>query len=84
MSNTNNITLDKIITKIPTKEYMDNYDAIFRKKVKEDPDESPLNWRWVNPPVAQPVVPSDKPVVSTEEWDEDRMDIIGQNGNTGY
>jgi hypothetical protein len=84
MSNTNNITLDKIITKIPTKEYMDNYDAIFRKKDKEDPDESPLNWRWVNPPLGEVSVTSDKPVVSTEDWDEDRMDIIGQNGNTGY
>lgn len=28
-------------------------------------------------------VSSDKPVVTSEDWDEDRMDIIGQNGNDG-
>jgi len=31
MSDTNNITLDKIVTKVSSKEYLDNYDAIFRK-----------------------------------------------------
>lgn len=62
MSNTNNITLDKIVTKTQTKEYTDNYDAIFRKKNTEDPDESPLNWRWVNPPLGEIVVPPSKPV----------------------
>lgn len=28
-------------------------------------------------------VPTAKPVVTPEDWDEDRMDIIGQNGNDG-
>lgn len=35
MTNTNNITGDKLISKVPTQEYLDNYDRIFGKK-KED------------------------------------------------
>jgi len=28
--------------------------------------------------------PPDKSLDSSQEWDEDRIDIVGQNGNVGY
>lgn len=55
----NDITGDKLISKVSTKEYESNYDRIFgQKKVK-------------------------KVSKLSEDWNETRMDIIGQNGNTG-
>ena len=36
MSNRNEVTGDKLQTKIPSKEYKDNYDAIFRKDKQEE------------------------------------------------
>lgn len=39
MASINDITLDKLQTKIPSKEYLNNYDLIFRKdKRKEETD----------------------------------------------
>lgn len=52
----NDVTGDKLISKINNKNYEDGYDKIFKK---------------------EKVKPS-------EEWDEKRVDIIGQNGNIGY
>lgn len=34
MTSKNDITGDKLISKIPTKEYQDNYDRIFRREQK--------------------------------------------------
>ena len=42
---TNDITGDKIKSKIPSKEYLDNYDVIFgkpEKKAEEDEDLVPI------------------------------------------
>lgn len=54
----NDVTGDKLISKINNKNFEDGYDKIsgFGKKEKK-PD---------------------------EEWDEKRIDIVGQNGNVGY
>jgi hypothetical protein len=48
---------DKIKTKVPSKEYSDNYDKIFGKKIVD--------------------------VIYPDSWDEERIDIIGQNGALG-
>lgn len=53
MATTNDITGDAIRSKKPSKDYEDNFDAIFRK-----------------PPVAQPDLPADEPVVTPEDWDK--------------
>ena len=55
----NDITGDKIKSKVSNKEYEDNFDKIFRNKSS-----------------------TDKPAQSNE-WDESRLDVIGQNGNDG-
>lgn len=56
MTSRNDITGDKIQSRINNKHFEDNFDAIFRK---------------------------DKTKAEQEEWDEKRMDIVGQNGPTG-
>lgn len=55
----NDITGDKIKSKVSNKEYENNFDKIFRNKSS-----------------------ADKPAQS-DEWDESRLDVIGQNGNDG-
>jgi hypothetical protein len=82
----NDITGDKIQSKTPSKSYEDNYDNIFRKpkKPKEYTDEEISQWKWVNNTVDGLNTSSDKPMESpTDDWDETRIDIIGQNGGTG-
>jgi hypothetical protein len=58
MSNRNEITGDKLITKTKSKSYDDNYDKIFGKKEPTERNPDP-------------------------DWDEGRVDVIGQNGNDG-
>lgn len=60
MTSKNDITGDAIKSKVPSKEYLDRFDAIFRKPKPAETDPPP-----------------------TEDWDEKRIDIIGQNGPTG-
>ena len=55
----NDITGDKIKSRVSNKEYEDNFDKIFRNKSS-----------------------TNKPTQS-DEWDEGRLDVIGQNGNDG-
>ena len=57
-------------------------DAIRSKKPSKD-YENNFDVIFRKPPVAHPDTPTDKSVVTPSDWDEDRMDIIGQNGNDG-
>jgi hypothetical protein len=62
MSSRNDITGDKLQSKLTTKAYEEGFDLIFgnKKKEKQKPEQLEL------------------------DFDEVRMDIIGQNGNIGY
>ena len=63
----NEITGDKIQSKLSNKQYEDNFDKIFSKKDT----------------VESPPLPTDKPLEHAEDWDEARIDVIGCNGNDG-
>ena len=70
MASYNDITGDKIATRQVSKDYENNFDRIFRKdKVAE-----------VTPASTEPVEPTQLEL----DFNEDRIDIIGQNGNIGY
>lgn len=75
MAAKNEITGDNLISRGFSKEGEANFDAIFGTKKK-------TNGGYVPPPLPLNEYPnnSDDP----EEWDERRMDIIGQNGPVGY
>lgn len=72
MATRNDITGDKIQSRVSNKNFEDNFDAIFRK---DKQDKSTM---------AYPPLTPDKPLEPAKDWDEKRMDIIGQNGNIGY
>lgn len=73
MASKNNITGDKIKSRVITKQFEDNFDRIFRQK---DPLcdicgktlKATQECAWTSCPL---------------NWDEARIDIIGQNGSTG-
>jgi len=69
MSSYNDVTGDKIQSRINSKQFEDNFDRIFRKKDKASVDNTATT--------------ADKPVESTDNWDEKRIDVIGTNGNDG-
>ncbi len=69
MASYNDVTGDKIQSRVNTKQFEDNFDRIFGKKNKTT--------------VADTVPAPDKPVEPTEDWNEERVDIIGSNGNDG-
>jgi hypothetical protein len=69
MTARNDITGDKIQSKISNANFENNFDAIFRKDKKTT--------------VGYPPLTTNKPLESTDEWDEKRIDIIGSNGPTG-
>lgn len=66
----NDITNDKLISRGLSKEGEDNWDRIFGKKKTT---------------VAEATPTADQPVESTQMdlFDEERIDIIGPNGNEG-
>lgn len=64
----NDITGDKIQSKENNKAYQDNYDKIFSNKKKETHKILRQETKWEGPPI---------------NFDEDRIDTIGQNGNNG-
>jgi len=67
----NNITGDKIQSKgVLTKQGEDNWDLIFSKKKKETHDILQPETKWEGEPIQL-------------DWDESRIDTIGQNGNDG-
>lgn len=69
MASYNDITGDKIQSKLSNKQFEDIFDRIFGKKDKAT--------------VGYPPLTPDKPVEPAEEWNEERVDIIGSNGNDG-
>ena len=69
MSSYNDITGDKIQSRVTNKQFEDNFDRIFGKKDKTT--------------VGYPPLTPDKPLEPAEDWDEKRVDIIGTNGNDG-
>ena len=76
MATRNDITGDFIQTKLTkSTAYEDNFDRIFRNKNKADVAEA-------TPAADQPVEPTQAELWSDE--DEQRQEIIGQNGNVGY
>lgn len=70
MSSYNDVTGDKIQSRINTKQFEDNFDRIFGKKDKNT--------------VGYPPLTADKPVEYSEDWQpETRARAIAQNGNDG-
>jgi len=73
MTTRNDITGDLIKSKVNSKEFEDNFDKIFRKKdplcdVCGKPLDTTKECAWTSCPL---------------NWNESRVDIIGQNGPTG-
>ena len=75
MASKNDITGDIIKSRVSNKQFEDNFDAIFKEK---DPlcnvcgkslSAKGQECAWTSCPL---------------NWDESRVDIIGQNGNIGY
>lgn len=71
MATRNDITGDKLISRTLSKEGEDNWDRIFGKKKTT---------------VAEATPTADQPMEYTQMdlFDEERIDIIGSNGNIGY
>jgi hypothetical protein len=68
MATTNEITGDALVSKLNSKEFENNFDKIFGEKPKKP--------RWVPPPLPLNEYPS-------HDWPEERVDVIGANGNDG-
>lgn len=79
----NEHTGDPLISKVGlSDEGKKNWDTIFPPKKKEKYIPPPLP-----PELASPKATANKPVEPVQlelDFDEDRIDIIGQNGNIGY
>lgn len=67
MTTYNDITGDKLRSRVNNQQFEDNFDRIFRQK----------------PTVGYPPLTPDKPVEPADDWNEERIDIIGSNGPTG-
>lgn len=67
----NDITGENLVSRGLTKEGEASFERIFGVKERK---------QWIPP--ALPL--NDYPDNSKDEWDETRVDIIGQNGNVGY
>ena len=88
MATRNDITGDLIKTKANGDKdaYADGWDRIFGKKDKAETHKIlRQDTKWEGPPIdlASPETAADKPVDNAETFDEERQDIIGQNGNDG-
>lgn len=68
MTTYNDITGDKLQSKVSNQNFEDNFDRIFRKEKTN---------------VGYPPLTPNKPVEPADDWDEKRIDIIGSNGPTG-
>lgn len=66
----NNITGDKLQSKKNSSEYEDNWELIWGKKKKQTHDILRPTTKWEGEPIKL-------------DWDESRIDTIGQNGNEG-
>jgi hypothetical protein len=75
MATTNPITGDLLVSKTLSEKGSENYDAIFGKKKK-------TNGGWTPPPLNLDKLEWTEDQ-DPESWGDSRVDIIGQNGNTG-
>lgn len=73
----NDITGDTIKSKGYSKYYDENYDRIFRSK-PQSLDAAYERQAMYEGMVKNPVFPENQP-----DWDEERIDTIGSNGNDG-
>lgn len=84
MATRNDITGDLIKTKAngANEAYSDGWDRIFGKK-KAVTNEETKEANQVEDNMATTQATPDQSVESTQDWDEERQDVIGQNGNEG-
>ena len=75
IKNRNEITGDKLITKGKSKAFDDNFDAIFRKTDERFEGYTTIETGHIK---KEPTERNPDP-----DWDEGRIDVIGQNGNDG-
>lgn len=80
----NEITGDKLQSKLNNQQYEDNFDRIFGKKKD---NVAQVN-TTTNKPLERPNTESEPPWMGYEPgiddcWDEKRVDVIGSNGNDG-
>jgi len=68
MATTNEHTGDALVSRLNSEEFEKNFDKIFGEKPKKP--------RWVPPPLPLNEYPS-------HDWPEERVDVIGTNGNDG-
>ena len=67
----NDVTGDALVSKTLSEEGAKSYDRIFGEKKKK------TNGGWTPPPLPLNEYPD-------QGWPEERIDVIGQNGNVGY
>jgi hypothetical protein len=72
MATYNDVTGDALVSRTLTEEGAKSFDRIFGQKKK-------TNGGWTPPPLPLNEYPDN----SKDEWDEDRIDVISQNGNLG-
>ncbi len=79
----NPITGDFIKSKVNTKAFEDNFDAIFRKPAdQQEPKCTCLDSAYERKAMQEGLV--NNPMFDeNKEWNEKRIDVIGQNGNDG-
>ena len=83
MATWNDITGDPLVSRNLTKQGEENFDKIFGKKKTNGGWKPPVaNVAEATPATNQPVEPTQAELWSDEE--EQRLEIIGQNGNIGY
>lgn len=80
MTARNDITKDLIMTKPNSKAYEDNFDRIFRKKAVQEEVLCKVCGKELNAVKECAWTGCPKWIA---EWDEQRMDRVGQNGNDG-
>lgn len=84
MATRNDITGDLIKTKAngANEAYSDGWDRIFGKK-KAVTNEETKEANQVEDNMATAQATADQLMESAQDWDEERQDVIGQNGNDG-
>lgn len=70
MATYNDVTGDALVSRTLSEEGSKSFDRIFGEKKK-------TNGGWTPPPLPLNEYPS-------QDWPEERIDVIGQNGNVGY
>lgn len=67
----NDVTGDALVSRTLSEEGSKSFDRIFGEKKKK------TNGGWTPPPLPLNEYPN-------QDWPEERIDVIGQNGNVGY